>query len=406
MRQRLQLWGVLLLATTAAGCGEPVAQWEPNKVFYANQAMAENARDFGESGLRGQVKSINEVLVGLMGTPDAPHVPTLPDVDTRAVLDEGALRLAAGKVSVDERQRARGLYREHCAHCHGVTGNGRGPTAAFLNPYPRDYRMGVFKFKSTPAKTPPTDEDLHRVLINGIAGTSMPSFKLLSLDERTALVNYVRYLSIRGQIERTLIFETANELDEGEPIVDFAKESEDPGYFAESIDLVKSLAADEFQKWIDAEDSVTEIPAAPENWNTPESIARGKQLFYTALTNCSKCHGDAALGDGQVNDYDDWTKELSPKDPEKLELAMQLGALEPRMIRPRNLRQGIYRGGHRPIDLYWRVKNGIAGSPMPSASGELSDDDLWHLIAYVRQLPYESISQPGRHDPVIDRERM
>ena len=29
------------------------------------------------------------------------------------------------------------LYREHCAHCHGISGDGVGPTAVFLNPYPR-----------------------------------------------------------------------------------------------------------------------------------------------------------------------------------------------------------------------------------------------------------------------------
>jgi len=73
-------------------------------------------------------------------------------------------------------------------------------------------------------------------------------------------------------------------------------------------------------------------------------------------------------------------------------------------IRPRNLRAGIFRGGRRPIDLYWRIKNGIAGTPMPAASGQLSDDDLWHVVDYVRSLQYDKLSQPG-HVPDFQRER-
>src|SRR3974390_2059387 len=46
-------------------------------------------------------------------------------------------------------KQGRNLYMTHCQHCHGVTGDGKGPTARFLNPRPRDYRQGTFKFKST-----------------------------------------------------------------------------------------------------------------------------------------------------------------------------------------------------------------------------------------------------------------
>src|SRR5205807_5778428 len=104
----------------------------------------------------------------------------------------------------------RGLYREHCAHCHGITGDGVGPTAAFLNPYPRDYRKGQFKFKSTPAGFKPTHADLKKIVLDGVPGTAMPSFKLLPDLEVEALVEYVRYLSIRGEIERRLLVATGD----------------------------------------------------------------------------------------------------------------------------------------------------------------------------------------------------
>src|SRR5581483_2546602 len=40
------------------------------------------------------------------------------------------------------------VYRLQCMQCHGLTGDGRGPTAKWVNPHPRDYRPGVFKFLS------------------------------------------------------------------------------------------------------------------------------------------------------------------------------------------------------------------------------------------------------------------
>src|SRR5690606_32397769 len=88
-------------------------------------------------------KQIANVLEGMFGTPDNPFA--LPETG----LDERKLRMAAGPAWTDEKGANFGLYRKHCVHCHGISGDGRGPTALFLNPYPRDYRQGVYKFKST-----------------------------------------------------------------------------------------------------------------------------------------------------------------------------------------------------------------------------------------------------------------
>ena len=82
-----------------------------------------------------------------------------------------------------------------------------------LNPYPRDYRPGVFKFKSTYTAAEPTDDDLHTSSDDGVPGTAMPSFALLPPDEVEALVEYVKYLSIRGQMETALENHVADELD-------------------------------------------------------------------------------------------------------------------------------------------------------------------------------------------------
>src|SRR5262249_26611175 len=78
------------------------------------------------------------------------------------------------------------LYRRHCLHCHGLTGDGHGPTSPWVNPHPRDYRPGMFKFTSTllgGKARKPSRADLLRTLKQGIEGTSMPTFGLLPENE-------------------------------------------------------------------------------------------------------------------------------------------------------------------------------------------------------------------------------
>ena len=109
------------------------------------------------------------------------------------------------------------LYRNHCLHCHGVSGAGDGPTAAFLYPRPRDYRKGIFKFTSTRTGAKPTRDDLRKTIRNGLHGTSMPAFEaLMSPAEIEQVVDYTIFLSMRGETELALIDEAAI-ADENDP---------------------------------------------------------------------------------------------------------------------------------------------------------------------------------------------
>ena len=112
------------------------------------------------------------------------------------------------------------------------------------------------------------------------------------------------------------------------------------------------------------------------------------------------------MGDGQLGDYDGWTVELITKAPTPAIISdfESHGMPKPRNIRPRNLRQGVYRGGVRPLDLYWRVRNGIEGTPMPG-NDKLKPEEIWHLVNYVQSLPYEQISNPYDSVPENRRER-
>ena len=356
----------LALATIAlAGCGSDAPQFELNMVAIADAQVPV-----------AQQQELANVLEAMYGTPDEPFVLS------ESALDLKLVRVAAGPVRSDQFGRETGLYRRHCGHCHGTTGDGRGPTALLLNPYPRDYRQGKFKFKSTERAAKPTEYDLERVVRDGVPGTAMPSFALLPDTQIKALVEYVKYLSMRGQTEIDLI-NAISALGEDE-----------------KLDTSRGVLIDEMlvplaESWTTASEKIVQ-PVKPADDRTEEeklaSVAKGRDLFYGTAANCVKCHGPSALGDGQTNDYDDWTKPLVEmaqrlKDQQKslnentdmpaaertqqeaqiafAHAVLTTDALPPRNIIPRNLRQGIYRGGRRPLDIYRRIYAGINGVPMP-----------------------------------------
>jgi len=250
------------------------------------------------------------------------------------------------------------LYRQQCLHCHGAEGGGDGPTGKFLNPRPRDYRNGIFKFTSMMDKSVPRRTDLYRILDEGVTGTAMPSFRRFSRAELNGLVDYVRLLSMRGMVERDLVQTFVN--DESLP-----------------ADAVVESYATVWEKWGKAADKHTEfegdVPAP-----TAESIAHGRELFMDgAKGNCFSCHGAEGRGDGAS---------AFTTDPETGEVTPAYKDDWGNEILPRNLRQGIFHGGRRPIDIYFRVKNGINGTPMPAAVSTMTDDDLWALVHYVGSL--------------------
>jgi hypothetical protein len=64
---------------------------------------------------------------------------------------------------------------------------------------------------------------------------------------------------------------------------------------------------------------------------------------------------------------------------------------------------GIYRGGRRPIDLYYRLEAGINGSGMPKAP--LDELEKWQVIDYVLSLPYEPGGELGVERMMSPRQR-
>lgn len=145
---------------------------------------------------------------------------------------------------VGKANRGKALYERYCVWCHGPNGDGRGVSAPFLNPKPRDFTKALFKCRSTPSGTLPLDNDLYNTITRGIHASGMPSWKPLQQQERVDLVAYIKTFSSAFQ-------------------------EEDPG---------------------------KPVAIAPEPANSPDSIKRGAELFQSM--NCWSCHGKDGRGHG------------------------------------------------------------------------------------------------------------
>ena len=388
------------------GCDVPIDSFEPNRLFAKRLELNEGLE------LEPLRDELDALLVELFGTPDLPTWPRWLSEDPRlsGLVSLERLQRAAGAVRSDGSDVHFGLYREHCILCHGIAGNGLGATSRLLNPYPRDFRLGKFKFKSTPLGSRPTRDDLARLLRDGIPGTSMPAFRLLPEDDLQALIDYVIYLSIRGEVERALLSEAAFELDWEQGERWWGDETSQTA----TMELVRKIA----DKWSTAADHVPPLPPRPAGLplvgdelssdeareNLADSIAHGRELFQGQLANCASCHGMQGAGDGTVTDYDDWTKDwtsnagLNPQEKSQIKPMLALGALRPRHILPRNLQSGIYRGGASPEDIVTRIVHGIEGTPMPAAPLQpenalgLKPDEVWDLVNFLLSLPTQEAS--------------
>ena len=246
-------------------------------------------------------------------------------------------------------QRGAEIYQSHCAACHGVSGDGAGPTAAFMYPRPRDYRRGTFKFTSTPYGAKPVREDLLRTIRQGARGTAMPSFALFPEEDLQAVVDYVLVLTHRGELE-SLLAAQAEADDEVDPAA------------------VPGLVSDILASWNKAKQHTVE-PVTREPPYTRESIELGKKAFLSETAICYKCHGED--GRGQTTDnikgfQDAWGFQTRAAD----------------------LSAGMFHGGQQATNIYRRIYSGINGTPMPSFQTKLADqpDTFWHLVHYVQYI--------------------
>jgi mono/diheme cytochrome c family protein/thiol-disulfide isomerase/thioredoxin len=114
-----------------------------------------------------------------LATPPAPTEPP--------AADEGA-RLKRGRL----------LYQTTCRNCHGDEGRGDGDAVARMNPPPRDFAEGPWKFGTSP-------DAVRKVIRDGVPGTAMPASPSLGDADLDALTAYVLTLAPEsGRLSRRL----------------------------------------------------------------------------------------------------------------------------------------------------------------------------------------------------------
>jgi len=253
------------------------------------------------------------------------------------------------------------LYKFRCAVCHGEDGAGDGPAADYLYPRPRDFTLGMFKYKSSPGDLPPQDEDLFEAIATGVPGTSMPGWSAVLSDEQ-----------IDGLITLIKTFDIAAVW---APLDADWEEFDDDGRYTKADFRV--ITEDE--------------PGDGQVGYSAESVARGADIYEE---NCRKCHGIDGRGDITSGKFleDDWGYRTWARDLTKHWTWRTVGVTGDRGEAGRNtVIQSIYR----------LLSIGIPGTPMPAhrATEKGEEDaiglkDRWHVANFVYSLGAASAA-PG-----------
>lgn len=206
------------------------------------------------------------LVAGLVATLLTPTVGYCQDAPMKASV--AALQATVESLSrKSQLERGRKIYFEACSPCHGIRGDGAGPAAQGFNPAPRNFRRGVYKFRSTVSGSLPLDEDLERTVSEGLPGTEMPRWKeVLSAHDIQAVVQYVKTFS---------------------PFFDDPKSRPKPK-------------------------DIVQVPEDRPFERSARSIAAGQKIYIEQ--DCVKCHGKVGAADGtEANKLeDDWHDPIKP----------------------------------------------------------------------------------------------
>ena len=254
------------------------------------------------------------------------------------------------------------LYEFRCTVCHGEQGMADGIAAERMYPKPRDFTLGLFKYKTTPGSLPASDEDLFSTIRQGLNGTAMPGWASLMTDEQ-----------IKSLIPVLKGFDIAST---------WPPEDADDDAFDDDGRYTKSDFI-----------SITERePVEGAIAYTPESLQRGKEVFDKA---CKECHGLTGRGNIMSGKKleDDWGFRIWPRDLTKAWTyrVSEVDNKDPQIARNQTIQR-----------IYERLSIGITGTPMPAHRAveegnkdPISLDDRWHVANYVYSLRETAHPLPG-----------
>jgi len=233
-------------------------------------------------------------------------------------------------------EQGRKVYNTYCMGCHGVKGDGQGPAAEFLNPKPRNFLDGEFRFSSRPSGDVPTDQDLFRTITEGLHGSSMPPWNLMPESDRWAVVAYL-----------------------------------------------KTFAPNAWKFAPGAETSIAEDPYLGQP--SAAAIKRGETAYH-GMAMCYSCHA-AYVTPEKINEARGFYG-MPPLKAfrENLGSAVPMQTSDGSVIVPPDFVWNKLKRGTDLQTLYHVIGNGISGTPMPTWKGILPEEDLWGIVYYVKDL--------------------
>ena len=125
-----------------------------------------------------------------------------------------------------------------------------------------------------------------------------------------------------------------------------------------------------FTEWVTHETMIHSVRSHAKGITPPARFTAGQVAagFCRYQARCTACHGAAGVP------RETWASGLEPSPPYLLDAADKW----------------------RPRELFWIVKNGIKMTAMPSWRSELSDAEIWDVVAWIeasRRLPPQTYAE-------------
>jgi len=234
--------------------------------------------------------------------------------------------------------RGKSIYTEYCMACHGVKGDGKGVSHKGMDPVPRDFTSGKFKFGNVISGELPTDADLISIIKKGLHGTAMLPWDL-SNEQSRLVIQYIKTFA-------PAVWEGKDKV-LGKPIL------------------------------------ITRDPYGLAHRDS--AIERGKKVYHV-VAQCWSCHRAYESKD-KISAYN---KEINNEPMNEFDVTMY-------DVKPQDSDYGVktlppdftwhsVRSAASVEELYVRLAAGVGGTAMPSWKDTLSDDDIWAVAHYVNYL--------------------
>ncbi|MGB0452732.1 MAG: c-type cytochrome [Bacteriovoracaceae bacterium] len=258
----------------------------------------------------------------------------------------------AGNLYVDAKTLNKGklIYTEYCMPCHGESGDGNGVAAKGMQVPPRNLKLGIYKFGRVVAGELPHDDDFFKILDEGLHGSAMLPWDMTD-GAKHAVVQYIKTFAPdawEGK-DKTL----------GEKLV----AGKDP------FGMAHKTAA----------------------------IELGKEVYH-AVAQCQTCHRAYVTKD-ELNKYSMKYNDEPIEEFEDDLYKIKLQETEHGYLNiPPDFTWHHVRSARTVPEIYVRLLAGVGGTAMPSWKDTLSDQEIWAVSYYVKDLMETKDDQKKRKE--------